>query len=156
MSWIEKKRESVRNWNKDMRALAERNRERDRGFDRHAGKISRFVWPLSEAWLPAIVALLGMLDFTTTYVNLALIRNPHVIERGALAGWALERGGFTFLLAVDLAAAGTMWGVAAGVRYVYASSGLHGFGRAAFVFILAPYAITTAVVVVNNIALFRV
>ena len=148
MTWLEKKRESFRNWNKDMRALAERNRERDRGFDRHAGKISRFVWPLREAWLPAVVFVLGILDFTSTYVNLELIRNPHVVERGPLAGWALERGGFPFLLAVDL--------VAAGVRYVYARSGLHGFGRAAFVFILAPYAITTTVVVINNIALFRV
>jgi hypothetical protein len=156
MSWGKKKMESFSNWRKAMQSLADRNRQRDRGFDRHAGKISRFVWPLREVWLPATVAFLCIMDFTSTYVNLALIRNPHVFERGPLAGWALRTGGFPFLLLIDLVAAATMSAVAIAVRYGYARSGLHGYGRAAFVFVLLPYAITTTVVVINNVALFLV
>jgi hypothetical protein len=145
---------SFRNWNKAMQSAAEKNRQRDRGFDRHAGTFSRFVWPFREAWLPALLASICAMDFTSTYVNLALIRNPYVVENGPLAGWALTTGGFAFLFLVDVAAAATLSAIAVAVRYLYVRSGLHGYGRAAFVVILLPYILRTTVVVVNNIVLF--
>jgi hypothetical protein len=148
--------ESFRNWQRNMESLAERNRQRDRGFDRHAGRFSRFIWPWREVWLPALVASIGIMDFTSTYVVLAVIRNPRIGESGPLAGWALATGGFVFLFFIDLVAAAAVLLIAVAVRYLYVRWGLHGYGRAAFVLILLPYVIRTTVVVINNIALFFV
>ena len=132
MTYFEKKLASFRNWNRSMRAVAERNRQKDRGFDRHVGRFSRLVWPVRERWLLVTVALLGMMDFTSTYVSLELIRKPHIVEKGPLAGWALRMGGFPFLLLVDVLAAVAMSAIAISTRYLYLRSGLSGYSRAAF------------------------
>ena len=153
MTYFKKKIDAFRTWNDSMKALAQRNRERDRGFDRYAGRFSRFVWPVREAWLLAAVALLCLADFTSTYVALELAGNPHIVESGPLAGWALRTAGFPFLLLVDVFSAGTMAAIAFTARYAYLRAGLGGYARAAFVVLLLPYAVRTAIAVVNNVRL---
>jgi hypothetical protein len=82
-----------------------------------------------------------------------LIRKPHIVEKGPLAGWALRMGGFPFLLLVDVLAAVAMSAIAISTRYLYLRSGLSGYARAAFVVLLLPYVVTTAIAVVNNVRL---
>ena len=153
MTHVKNKIDSFRDWNHAIRSLAEKSRQRDRGFDRPVGKLSRLVWPIRERWLLVIVCSICLMDFTTTYINLQLIRNPHAVEAGPLAGWALRTGGFALLLLVNALAAGTLSAIAAAARYFYARSGLGGYARAAFVVILVPYLVGTTAVVINNIAL---
>ncbi len=144
-------KEKYRAWQISMRAAAERNKARDRGFDKYAGKLSRFLWPPRENWLLVVVFGLCALDFLTTYAALELGRNKNLYEAGPLAGWALDTGGFGFLFLVDLTAACVIALIAFGARWVYLRSGLMGYGRAAFVVALAAYVVRTAVVVVNNV-----
>ncbi len=144
-------RDSLRNWSRSLKATAKRNRERDRGFDKSAGTLSRFLWPPSEKWLLAVVFLLCALDFVTTYAALELGRNKNVYEAGPLAGWALGTGGFGFLFLVDLTAAGVLSLIAVAARYLYSRHGLKGYARAAFVVALAAYVVRTGFVVINNL-----
>jgi hypothetical protein len=134
-----------------MRAAGERNKARDRGFDKYAGKLSTFLWPPRENWLLVAVFSLCLLDFLTTYAALELGRNEGVYEAGPLAGWALSTGGFGFLFLVDLTAACVLGVIAFGARWVYTRSGLNGYARAAFVVALAAYVVRTAFAVVNNV-----
>jgi len=146
-------RDTLRNWSKSLKATAEKNRERDRGFDKHAGRLSRFLWPPSENWLLVVVFSLCMLDFVTTYAALELGRNKNVHEAGPLAGWALRTGGFGFLFLIDLTAACVLSLFALAARYLYSRYGLKGYARAAFVVALAAYVVRTGFVVVNNLVI---
>jgi len=131
----------------------ERYREIDRGLGRHAEKVSRFLWPWQERRLFLVVGLLAVLDFTSTYTLLELSRRSDVYESGLVAIWALDRGGFPLLLLVDIIAALIMSLSALIARHLYSRHGFPGYGRAAFVFLLAPYIIIAAVAVINNIVL---
>jgi len=122
----------------------------DRGFDRPVGRISRFIWPPREEWLLLVVGALFLLDFGSTYLAL---QHAEISEDGPLAAWALETGGFGLLFFIDIVAAVVFAGIAMLARLIYRKQGLLGYGRAAFVFLLMPYIIRTAVVVVNNFVL---
>ena len=135
------------------RARLNRAREIDRGLGRYAKRLSRFLWPWRERWLLAVVALLAILDFTSTYILLELSRKNGVYESGLLAMWAVDRGGFGFLLLVDMIAALLLSLAAFTARYLYIKHGFAGYGRAAFVFLLTPYIIMAAVAIINNIVL---
>jgi hypothetical protein len=138
---------------KSLKEFLERSREIDRGLGRHAEKLSRIIWPAPEKWLIALVGLLALLDFTSTYLVLNM-GNPNIYESGLFAAWALDSGGFFFLLLLDIAAAVVLSTLAFVARYVYRKRGLPDYGRAAFVFLLAPYVVITVVAVINNVIMF--
>jgi hypothetical protein len=143
-------KKSFRNLNKAGQSFAEKSRETDRGLDRHVERLSRFIWPARETWLLVVVGFLILLDYTSTYIAL---QNANMYEDGPLAAWALRMGGFPLLLLVDIAAAGVLSSVAIVARFLYRRAGCKGYGRAAFVIILAPYIVRTVYVVINNIIL---
>jgi hypothetical protein len=127
--------------------------EIDRSLGRYAEKLSRFLWPWRELWLLLVVVILVSLDFFTTWALLDLSGKNNVYESGPLAFWALQKGGFPFLLLIDLIAAGVLSTAALVSRYLYSSHNYAGYGRAAFVFILTPYIIYTVYAVINNVVL---
>jgi hypothetical protein len=135
------------------RAIFNKSREIDRSLGRYAERLSRFIWPWREPWLFLLVGLLAILDFTSTYFILELSGKNNVYESGLLAVWALDRGGFAFLLVLDIAAATVLSLAALTARYLYIKHGTRGYGRAAFVFLLTPYVIIAAVAIVNNVVL---
>jgi hypothetical protein len=135
------------------KAIGNKAREIDRGLGQRVEGISRFLWPWRERWLWLVVGLLAILDFTGTYILLDLSGKNNVYESGRVAIWALKIGGFPFLLLVDLIAAIVLSLAAFLARYLYNKHGFKGYGRAAFIFILAPYIIVTAVAIVNNFVL---
>ena len=126
---------------------------RDRGLERHAVVVSRWLWPWRESQLIILVGCLAMLDYVSTYAFLMLNPNNNVYESGLIASWALQRDGFRGLLLVDIFAVITVFAVAIGTRFIYVESGFAGFGRAAFVVMLTPYVIVTMPVIFNNIVL---
>jgi hypothetical protein len=141
---------------KSARDILNKSREIDRGFGQHAEKLSRFIWPWQEHWLWLVVGSLAILDFTSTYILLDVSGKNNVYESGRLAIWALDRGGFLFLLLIDLMAAVILSLAALAARYIYVKHGCKGYGRAAFVVLLMPYIIITALAILNNlILLFR-
>jgi hypothetical protein len=125
----------------------------DAGFGPCFEKISRFIWPWQEAWLLAVVGSLSFFDFLSTLTLLKLSGKSGVIESGRLAGWALDTGGFGFLLLVDFAAASLLSLAAIGARYLYTKFGFKGYGRASFVFLLLPFIAITGFAIINNILL---
>jgi len=127
--------------------------ERERGFDQPLGNFSRRLWPWREWKLALFVAGLAILDFVSTYAAIKLSGNPNIVEAGKLAGWALNVGGFPGLFGVDCAALVGMISFAYGTRYLYTRNGFPGFGRAAYVFMLTPYAVIIISVVLNNVVL---
>ncbi len=143
-------KQSIRTRNEAARARGERYRQIDRSFDRPVGRISRFLWPFREDWLLLVVGSLFLLDYISTYLAL---QHVEVTEEGPLAAWALETGGFGFLFFIDLIAAVVFALLAFLARFLYRRAGLPGYARAAFVFLLVPYIIRTAVVVINNFIL---
>ena len=134
-----------------MRARQERAHEIDRGLGRYAEKLSRFVWPWPESRLLVMVFVVAISDFLSTYLVLTFKNNAY--ESGSVAQWALDKGGFFLLLGVDLMVAGVLSLAAIGIRSFYARIKVQGYGRAAFVFILIPYACFAAFAVANNIIL---
>jgi hypothetical protein len=135
------------------RARLNRAREIDRGFGRYAERLSRFLWPWRERWLLVVVVSLAILDFTSTYILLDLSGKNSVYESGLLAMWAVDRGGFGFLLLVDMIAAVVLSLAAFTARHLYVKHGFAGYGRAAFVFLLAPYMVMAAIAIINNVVL---
>jgi hypothetical protein len=135
------------------KTMRERSREIDRGLGKYAERLSRFAWPWQERWLLLAVGLLAIFDFSSTYILLDLSGKNNAYESGRVAIWALKIGGFPFLLLADLIAAVVLSSAAFISRYLYSKYGFKGYGRAAFVFLLAPYIIVTLVAVVNNIIL---
>lgn len=138
---------------KPTRAYFNKIREIDRGLGKYAERISRFIWPWRERWLLVVAGSLCFLDFLTTYILLGLSGRNDVYESGFLASRALARGGFPLLFAVDLIAVVVMSSLAFAVRNFYGRKKLNDYGRAAFVFILVPYIIVTALVIINTITM---
>ncbi len=126
---------------------------RDRGLERHAVVVSRWLWPWRESKLIILVGCLAVLDYISTYAFLTLSPNNNVYESGLIASWALQKDGFRGLLLADILAVITVFAVAISARFIYVKSGFAGFGRAAFVVMLTPYVIVTMAVISNNIVL---
>jgi hypothetical protein len=127
--------------------------ERDRRAERYVETASRFLWRWREPWLLAFVYFVALLDYASTYAILALSEKSYLNEAGSLAGWALDKGGFAGLFLADLAAVFAISLVAITLRFVLFRFGFRGFGRAAFVFLLIPYAVVAMVAVINNLVL---
>lgn len=128
-------------------------REKDRRADRYVEAASRFIWRWREPWLLALVAFMALLDYASTYAVLALSGKTYLNEAGSLARWALDKGGFPGLFLADLAAVFAISLAAITLRFIYFKRGLRGYGRAAFVFLLVPYAVVAMVAVINNLIL---
>ena len=126
---------------------------RDRGLERHAVVVSRWLWPWRESKLIILVGCLAVLDYISTYAFLTLSPNNNVYESGLIASWALQKDGFKGLLLADILAVITVFAVAISARFIYVKSGFAGFGRAAFVVMLTPYVIVAMAVIFNNIVL---
>ena len=126
---------------------------RDRGLERHAVVVSRWLWPWRESKLLILVCCLSVLDYFSTYAFLTLNASNNVYESGLIANWALQKDGFRGLLLADILAVITVFAVAISARFIYVKSGFAGFGRAAFIVMLTPYVIVTMAVVFNNIVL---
>ncbi len=127
--------------------------EKERALERHIEAFSRFLWPWSEKWLIAVVSLLVLLDYVSTYAVLRLSGKRHIYEAGLLARWSLRTGGFTRLLLIDIASVIVLSLTAVTVRFLYRKFGFAGFGRTGFVMMLAPYVVMTMVAIINNVAL---
>lgn len=127
--------------------------ERDRRAEQYVEAASRVIWRWREPWLLAFVAFVALLDYASTYALLALSDKSYLNEAGSLASWALDKGGFTGLFLADLAAVFAISLVAIALRFIYRKFGFRGFGRAAFVFVLIPYAVVAMVAVINNLIL---
>jgi hypothetical protein len=128
-----------------------RSLERDRKMERSLEGLSRRVWPWRLWLLVGLVAVLALLDHLSTYAVLELSGREDVFERGILAGWALRLGGFRMFFYVDIAAVALLSLLAVAVRHLYSRYGFAGFGRAAFVLLLAPYAIIALAAIYNNL-----
>ena len=128
-------------------------KERDRRAERYVEAASQFLWRWQERWLLVLVAFVALLDYSSTYAILALSGKSYLNEAGSLASWALDKGGFAGLFLADLAAVFGISLVAVTLRYVLFRFGYRGFGRAAFVFLLVPYAVVAMVAVINNLLL---
>lgn len=138
------------------REAAERNKRRDRGAERYVEAASRRLWPWRETWLLVVVALLAGLDFLSTLAFLHFTGKGYAYEQGVLAQWALREGGLPVLFLVDLGVVLLVALIALGVRSLYRRYGFKGFGRAAFVVVLLPYAIMAVAAVINNVVLTSV
>jgi hypothetical protein len=70
-----------------------------------------------------------------------------------LAGWALRVGGFGWLFLINISAVIGISLVAIAARSLCFKFNFRGFGRAAFVALLLPYAVVALAAVINNIVL---
>jgi hypothetical protein len=136
-----------------LKEMAQKNRERERSIEPRFEAVSRHLWPWRESRLLALVGLLAVLDYVSTYAALELSGNTRVYEGGPLASWALQIGGFRGLLLVDIAAAGILLLAAVTIRSLHFKLGFKGYGRIAFVVILVPYVVATMAAVFNNVVL---
>lgn len=127
--------------------------ERDRAREQYVEAASRFLWPWRESWLLAMVGLVAVLDYVSTYAVLELSGKVDIYEAGPLASWALQMGGFSRLFWVDMAAAITLLLVAIIIRGLHFKFGFKGFGRTAFVVVLVPYVVVTMAAIFNNVVL---
>ena len=125
--------------------------ERDRASEPRVEAVSRLLWRWRESRLLWLVVVLAALDYISTYAALELSGSEGLREAGLLAGWALERGGFGTLFLADLAAVLVLCLAAVGVRRFCIRVGFKGFGRAAFVVLLLPYALVALGAVANNL-----
>jgi len=136
-----------------MRSRLRKAVERDRRAERYMEAASKFLWRWREPWLLAFVGFVALADYASTYAILALSGKSYLNEAGSLASWALEKGGFAGLFLADLAAVCAISLAAITLRFILSRSGFKGFGRAAFVFLLVPYAVMGMVAVINNLVL---
>ena len=135
------------------KSMVRKSLERDRSSERYVEAVSRSLWPWRESWLLALVLLLAVLDYVSTYAALELSGKMDVYEGGLLASWALRMGGFTRLFWVDMAAVSTLLLAALAFRFLHSKFGFKGFGRTAFVVVLVPYIVITMAAIFNNIVL---
>jgi len=126
--------------------------ERDRRAERHVEAVSRRLWPWNERRLIALVGIMALLDYATTCAALEWSGKGYA-EGGLLAGWALRVGGFGWLFLVDMGAVFALALLAITVRSLCFKLGFRGYGRAAFVVLLVPYAVVAFAAVVNNLVL---
>ena len=136
-----------------MKSRLRKAAERDRRAERYVETASRFLWRWREPWLLAFVYFVALLDYASTYAILALSGKSYFNEAGSLARWALDKGGFAGLFLADLAAVFSISLVAITLRFILFRFGFKGFGRAAFVFLLLPYAVVAMAAVINNLVL---
>jgi hypothetical protein len=141
---------SVRQW---MKGRLRKAVERDRQAERYVEAASRFLWRWREQRLLALVAIVAILDYASTYAVLELSGKRYLNEGGPLASWALGKGGFWGLLLADIAAVIGIALLATIMRFIYSRLGFKGFSRAAFVFLLLPYLIMAIVAIFNNLIL---
>ena len=127
--------------------------ERDRRVEGRVGAVSRVLWPWRESRLVVLVGLLALLDYATTCAALELSGKGHIEEGGMLAGWALRIGGLGWLFLVDIGAVTALSIAAIAARFLCFKFGFQGFGRAAFVVLLVPYAVVAFAAVVNNLVM---
>lgn len=127
--------------------------ERDRRAEGRVEAVSRVLWPWRESRLVVLVALLALLDYATTYAALELSGKGYIEEGGVLAGWALRIGGLGWLFLVDMGAVIALSIAATTARFLCFKLGFGGFGRAAFVVLLVPYAVVAVAAVVNNLVM---
>ncbi len=125
--------------------------QRDRRFEPWMDRMSHRLWPWREAWLVVAVSVAALLDYLSTYALLGLSNKPYAYERGPLAHWALEADGFRGLLALDILGVVVLCLLAVVVRSAYARFGYRGYGRAAYVLLLMPYAAAASLATVNNL-----
>jgi len=126
---------------------------RDRAMERQFEEASHRLWPWRETKLIWLVSVLVMLDFISTYAFLELSGNPKLIEKGSLASWALNTGGFLLLLLIDFLATGALISLALAFRKAFNRHGFDGYARASFVVMLLPYSVVTFAIIFNNIVL---
>ncbi len=136
-----------------VRNMVVRSIERDRSLEGGLEVLSRLLWPWRDTLLVALVGLLALLDYTSTYAFLELSGNQYVYESGPLASWALEAGGLTGLLFFDLVAASTLSIMAITIRSLHFKLGFPGYGRTAFVVLLVPYVVITMAAIFNNVVI---
>lgn len=135
------------------KSMVRKSLERDRSSERYVEAVSRSLWPWRESRLLALVLLLAVLDYVSTYAALELSGRMDVYEGGPLASWALRMGGFTRLFWVDMAAVSVLLLAALAFRFLHSKFGFKGFGRTAFVVVLVPYIVITMAAIFNNIVL---
>ena len=128
-------------------------KERDRRAEGYIEAVAIFLWRWRESWLLAFVASVALLDYATTYTILNLSGKNYLNEAGSLARWALDKGGFVGLFLADVAAVAAISLAAITLRYILFRFGFKGFGRAAFVFLLLPYAVVAMAAIINNLVL---
>ena len=127
--------------------------ERDRRAEGYMEATSRLLWRWQESRLLLLVASVALLDFATTYTILAWSGKSYLNEAGSLASWALDKGGFAGLFLADLAAVFAISLLAITLRFILSRFNYKGLGRAAFVFLLLPYAVVGMAAVINNLVL---
>ncbi|MFC1931210.1 hypothetical protein ACFLXJ_03310 [Chloroflexota bacterium] len=125
----------------------------DQSSEHYVEAISRVLWPWGDSLLIALIVLLALLDYISTYVALEISGNEYLYEGGLLASWALRTGGFAGLLLFDLAAISALILVALAIRYLHSKFGFEAFGRAASVVMLVPYVLITVFAILNNFTL---
>jgi len=135
------------------KGMVRKSLERDRSSEWYVEALSRSLWPWRESRLLAFVSFLAVLDYVSTYAALELSGNTYVYESGLLVSWALQMGGFTRLFLVDMVTVSLLLLAAVTIRFLHYKFGFKGFGRAAFVVVLVPYAVITMAAVFNNIVL---
>lgn len=130
-----------------------RSIERERSIEKHFEAASIRLWPWRESLLVVLVVLLATLDYVSTYAFLELSGNKSLYESGKLASWALQKGGLTMLLCIDIAAVSALILLAISLRFFHFRLGFKGYGRTCFVVLLIPYVVITLAVIFNNIVL---
>ncbi len=125
--------------------------ERERRFEGPLDKFSRILWPWRESMLARFIMFMALLDYLSTIVALKLTHDNRVVEAGPMAKWALNLGGLPELFVVDAVVICMLLLLATGAQSLYSRLGFKGFGRAAFVLLILPYAVIILAVVYNNI-----
>lgn len=125
--------------------------QRDRRFEPWMDRMSRRLWPWQDARLMLTIPFVALLDYLSTYALLVLSSKPYVYEHGPLAHWALETDGFRGLFALDILGVVVLCCLAVTVRFAYTRFGYGGYGRAAYVLLLMPYAAAAILAAVNNL-----
>ena len=133
--------------------IAKKRLKVDRSMERYVEAFSRSLWPWKESWLLALVGLVAVLDYLSTFTALELSGNKYLYEGGLVANWALRTAGFTGLFLFDTVIISTLLLTALTIRFLHFKFGFKGFGRTAFVVMLAPYVVATMAAIFNNVVL---
>ena len=133
--------------------IAKKRLEVDRSMERYVEAFSRSLWPWKESWLLALVGLVAVLDYLSTFTALEFSGNKYLYEGGLLANWALQTAGFTGLFLFDTVIIITLLLTALTIRFLHFKFGFKGFGRTAFVVMLVPYVVIAMAAICNNIVL---
>ena len=133
--------------------IIKKSLEVDRSTERYVEAVSRSLWPWGESRLLALVGLLVMLDYLSTFTALELSGNKYLYEGGLLANWALQTAGFAGLFLFNIFIISALLLTALTIRFLHFKFGFEGFGRAAFVVMLAPYVVVTMAAIFNNVLL---